>query len=67
MIGCNKAQVILAIVVLILALWPNLIGAVASKWVIVVAAILIVVSACKTPCVEMPAAPVRKARRKKRR
>ena len=37
----NKSEAILAVVIGVLALWPNLVGAVASKWVILVAAVLL--------------------------
>lgn len=67
---CDKPSSFLAIVILVLALWPNLIGAAASKWVIVVAAVLILISACKMSCPMGPMAkakPARKAKKGKRR
>ncbi len=52
MIGkCKHIHVILGIVIVALALWPNIIGAVASKWIIVVAGALILIHSFKcTEC-----------------
>ena len=66
--GCNKAQFILAIVILVLAIWPTLIGVVASRWVTGIAAILVIIAACKRPMVAAPvAAPRRRAARRRRK
>ncbi|MCA9485981.1 MAG: hypothetical protein KC506_04005 [Nanoarchaeota archaeon] len=47
--NCKWFEVIVAIVVFVLALWPALLGMEVSKWVIVVAAVVLFVHAfmCK--------------------
>ena len=72
-------NIILSIVILVLALWPVLIGATASKWVIVVAAALILLKSlcggnycdyCGTDLVKSGLRPKRakaKVSKKKRR
>lgn len=65
--GCNKAQFILAIVILVLAIWPTLIGVTASRWVTGIAAILVIISACKRPMAVPVAAPRRRAARRRKR
>jgi len=47
---CGKINAILAVVIIVLTFWPNIISAVASKWIIIVAAALILWHAvsCKT-------------------
>jgi len=69
--NCDMTQAVLAIVILVLALWPNLFGATASKWLIVIGAAWLLIRACAGPK-HMAAAPVmapvkRKTAGKKRR
>lgn len=64
---CNKPSAFLAIVILVLSLWPELIGAVASKWVIVVSAVLILFSACTTVCPMMIKIAPKKTKKTKKR
>ena len=44
--NCKWIQAVLLLVILIVTIWPNLIGATASFWVIIVAAILLLIHAC---------------------
>ena len=66
---CKGVQGILSAVIIILALWPNIIGAVASKWVIVVAGALILIHSfgCKACGECMPEMTDKKSSKKKRR
>ncbi len=52
--NCKYVQVILGLVVFVFAMWPETIGAVASKWVISIAAVLFIVHAMKCSGCEMP-------------
>ncbi len=41
--NCSLGNLVLGIIILVLALWPGLIGAMASQWVIVIAAALLII------------------------
>ena len=41
--NCSLANGILAVIILIVAIWPNLIGASGSMWVTIVAAALVLI------------------------
>ena len=43
--NCKWTETILGLVILIVTLWPNILGTGASWWVVVIAAILLVVHA----------------------
>ncbi len=43
MCNCKYTELVTGIVVLVLALWPNMISANVSKWIIVVAAVVLIV------------------------
>lgn len=47
--NCKIMEIVLGIVILILTLWPMILGAKASMWIVVVAAALLVIHAltCK--------------------
>lgn len=72
--NCKWTEIIIAIVVFICVMWPNFLGAVASKWVAGIAAIALFIHAlmCKNcgKCMpEMKSMPSRKpaTTKKKRR
>ena len=66
---CRWVQTVLSAIIIVLALWPNIIGAVASKWVIVVAAALILIHSfgCKACAACGPEMMEKPAKKKKRR
>jgi hypothetical protein len=66
MCKCKWTEAVIAIVVFVMALWPNLLGASVSKWIIVVAAIILFVHAImrKGSC-ECCEKPEPKAKKKK--
>ncbi len=43
--NCKSLEIVLAVVVFIAAVWPGLIGDMASRWVVAVAAVILVVHA----------------------
>ncbi len=47
--NCKSCEAIIAVIIGVLAIWPNLLGAVNSRWVIIIAAIVLLVHsfACK--------------------
>ena len=55
---CNKWRVpVLAVVIIVFALWPALIGsATIGEWIVVVAAVLIALSCLKCPACDVPVA-----------
>lgn len=59
----NKAEGVLAVVIGVLALWPNLVGASWAKWIVVVAAILLLLDACRG-CMKGKAAVAKKKGRR---
>jgi len=67
--NCQWTEIILAILVIIFALWPGLIGAVYSKWIVVIAAVVLVIHAlgCKSYKVQynekITSKPVKKRRK----
>jgi hypothetical protein len=73
MCKCKWFAAILAVIVFILALWPNLFGAAASKWIIAIAAVIIFIGAiacnhCGECCdskVEKPRPSPRRAKRRR--
>lgn len=42
-------EAIIAVIILVFALWPDIVGAIAAKWIIVIAAIVLLIHsfACK--------------------
>ena len=63
--NCKWTDTVLGLVILVVTLWPNLLGSSASWWVTVVAAVLVVAHAwshahCEHDMMEMP-----KARRRR--
>ena len=71
MCNCKGTELVTGIVVLVLALWPALLGATASKWVLVAAAVILIIHSlgckdmCGTTAAPKPAAK-KKAKKKKR-
>ena len=49
MCNCKGTELVAGIVILVLALWPTIFTAVVSKWIIVVAAVVLIIHAlgCK--------------------
>lgn len=47
--NCRICESVLSIVILVMVLWPNMLGTIASKWVVIVAAVLLLLHAigCK--------------------
>lgn len=58
MCNCKWTEAIIGIVIFVMALWPNLLGASVSKWITVIAAVILLVHAfmCKSiyKCSEEP-------------
>lgn len=46
MFNCKWTHGVLGLAILVVTLWPNLIGAMASKWVVIIAALIVLVHAC---------------------
>ncbi len=44
--NCRWIQNLVAVIIAVLALWPDLIGASASKWVIVIGAVVLLLHGC---------------------
>ncbi|PIN90523.1 hypothetical protein COU60_01740 [Candidatus Pacearchaeota archaeon CG10_big_fil_rev_8_21_14_0_10_34_76] len=68
--NCKWTETVLAVIIFVLAVWPELLGVVVSAWVIAIGAILLLVHAwsCKSCKVEkIKPMPVRKARSAKKR
>ena len=67
--SCKWKEGVIAIVVFVLALWPNLLGATVSKWILVIAAIILAVHAfmckCGTSETETAEKPAPRRRRRK--
>ena len=53
--NCRSTETVLGIVILIVIFWPALLGAIASKWIVIVAAVLLVLHAwsCKNCGIHM--------------
>jgi len=67
--NCSLTEKIIGVVIIVLAIWPNVIGATNSKWVIVVAAAVLIIHAFKCSACNMPAGsdmkkPLKKKKRK---
>ncbi len=47
--NCRTFEAVLSIVILVLILWPKILGAMASKWIVIIAAVLLLLHAigCK--------------------
>jgi len=73
--GCNCKwfEKVVAVVVLVIAIWPNFLGAAAPKWVLIIAAVALFLHAvkCKNCGVcedgNMSSMPVKRATKKKKR
>lgn len=52
--NCKVTEIVLGIVVLIFALWPDWIGAMASKWIVGIAAVLLILHAATCKNCAMP-------------
>lgn len=77
--NCKWFETVLAVVIFVFAVWPELVGMVASKWIIAIAAVLLLIHAwsCRncgmcSPKGEMkmstmPRAPVKASKAKKKR
>jgi hypothetical protein len=52
----SVCEAVLAVIILVFALWPEIVGAMTSKWIIVIAAIVLLVHSftCKKCFGEMP-------------
>lgn len=50
--NCKWIESVLALVVLVFAVWPDMLGLVVSKWIVIVAAVLLFIHAwtCKSCC-----------------
>jgi hypothetical protein len=61
---------ILALVILLLAIWPQILGDVASKWVIIIAAAILLIGAiahiCNCGCENCCAPDTKKAKTKRK-
>ena len=66
MCNCRWTETILGLIILLVALWPSLLGASISMWVTVIAAALIVIHAWMHHHENMPASPRRTSRRRRR-
>ena len=52
--NCKVTEVILGIIVLVFAVWPGLLGAQVSQWVVGIAAVLLILHALKCTSCAMP-------------
>ncbi len=41
--NCSIGNLVLGIIILVFAIWPQLVGAVASMWIVVIAAALLII------------------------
>ncbi len=41
--NCSVGNIVLGIIILVLALWPSLLGDMISKWIVVIASILLII------------------------
>ena len=65
---CKGKGVFLGLVILVLTIWPNLLGAEASMWIVIIAAALLVVHgiACRGCCTANMAHKKPETRRKRK-
>lgn len=54
MYNCKWCGAILAAAILVVTIWPNLIGATASMWVVIVAAVLLLLHGLGCPTCKAP-------------
>ncbi|MBR9702061.1 hypothetical protein GOV13_04005 [Candidatus Pacearchaeota archaeon] len=73
MCNCKGTEVVIGLVILVFALWPTLLSAMAVKWISIVAAVILILHGLKCPnmseCAPMAKKPMRKkaAKKKKKR
>jgi len=69
-VGCNCkwTEIIIALVILIVTIWPNIVGATVSMWLVVIAAALLLIHALKCGCTGMcgPSTSGKATKKKKR-
>lgn len=65
--NCKWTETILGVVILIFALWPELLGAIVSTWIVVIAAALLIIHTftCKN-CQAPKSMPASRPKRRKR-
>ncbi|MEK6927694.1 MAG: hypothetical protein AABX11_04645 [Nanoarchaeota archaeon] len=68
---CKTVPVVAGVLIAILALWPNLLSAMASKWILLVLAVVMIIhpfmcKVCGCACCEecKPEMPVKKGKKK---
>ena len=61
----NKPSGFLAIVILVLALWPEMVGVVVSMRIIAVCSVLILISSCRMSCQVLSEVKKSKSRKKR--
>lgn len=54
--NCKVTEIILGIIILVFAVWPNMFGMVVTQWVVGVAAVLLILHAIKCNSCKIPTA-----------
>ena len=70
MCNCKWNEIILGVIILAVVIWPNFLGVAVSKWVVIAAAVVLIIHAlcCKgVACCNADAKTAPTARKRKRR
>jgi len=60
--NCKVAETFLALVILAVTIWPMLLGAMTSKWVVIVVAVLLILHAWQCKSCDSHRTPAKKKR-----